>query len=65
MEQPASPAERPAALERRYSSPGLAGSLPLREAEEDVRVVGLLGRDFLRHVVFTSDGPRGRFRIQV
>ena len=45
--------------------PGLSEVMPLREGDRDVRVVGLLGRDFLRHVVFTYDGPSGSFRLQL
>lgn len=46
--------------------PGLSGSLELREDDgEPAQVIGLLGRDFLRNVVLTYDGPSGRFRIEV
>jgi hypothetical protein len=45
--------------------PGLSEVMPLADGDGPIRVVGLLGRDFLRHVTFTYDGPAGKFQLRI
>jgi len=46
--------------------PDLGKSLPgLQFGDQPIKVIGLLGRDFLRHATLVYDGARGHFRVTI
>jgi len=45
--------------------PRLDEMMPLQTDDPNGQLIGLLGRDFLRHVRFTYDGPGGSFSLKL